>query len=340
MILLEKMKAPNLFVFNPEHDLALAADLTNPYTPPASVLKLKKNLSLLPASFADNGDFILIPDNIPSSEFSRLPFLEVCREKNIKIVTPSQSNFAQLHFHRVIPWGWDLALKKLLLDLNIEPDILPSDQNLSDIRDLSHRRLTIPFRKSVCDFLREEIHLPATELFSIDDVTRFLQDYPLCYLKAPWSSSGRGIIVSDHISEKGLFEWAHGTLKRQGSILAEPKWSRILDFATEWFIDKNEVFFIGYSLFETSSRGKYHGNSRAPQEEILKTINSVTNLDPHIIEAQKKALQELVAPRYSGPLGIDMLADNNGRINYCVEINLRLTMGFINLKNGIEKLKE
>ena len=30
---------------------------------------------------------------------------------------------------------------------------------------------------------------------------------------------------------------------------------------------------------------------------------------------------------YVGPVGIDMLADKDGRVNPCVEINLRHTMG-------------
>ena len=46
-----------------------------------------------------------------------------------------------------------------------------------------------------------------------------------------------------------------------------------------------------------------------------------------MIELQRDAIAEVVAPGYSGPLGIDMLATGDGRINPCVEMNLRMTMG-------------
>lgn len=50
-----------------------------------------------------------------------------------------------------------------------------------------------------------------------------------------------------------------------------------------------------------------------------------------IIDAQKTILQSMIAPRYSGPVGIDMLATADGHINPCVEINLRMTMGMVAL---------
>ena len=40
-------------------------------------------------------------------------------------------------------------------------------------------------------------------------------------------------------------------------------------------------------------------------------------------------MTEMVAPHDTGPLGVDMLAGNDGTLNPCIELNLRRTMGFV-----------
>lgn len=318
-----------LYIFNPEHDLALATGKSF-FTPPAQVVKLKNHLSLLPATYADNGDLILIPEEVPHHQLPSLPHFDVVRAKNITPVWPWQlPQFAQ-SFIKIVPWGWDLALYTFLLNNGCPECLLPSPESILNIRNLSHRRVTIPFRQTVACHLNRPLKNPASELFSLQEVENFLASHAVAYFKAPWSSSGRGIVVSDHISRKGLLEWSHGVLKKQGSVIAEPVWHRVADFASEWFIDSKQSKFLGYSVFQTSSRGKYHGNVRASQDELKKIIREkAPAMNDDIIEAQKIALDKLIAPFYSGPLGIDMLSDATGNINECVEINLRLTMGFI-----------
>ena len=50
------------------------------------------------------------------------------------------------------------------------------------------------------------------------------------------------------------------------------------------------------------------------------------------------AIDELIAPHYDGPVGIDMMFywDENGKIalNPCVEVNLRMTMGMVTAAMG------
>ena len=83
------LEAKKLFVFNPEHDLALAVG-SGSYTPPAEVIKLRKEKSLLPALFADNGDFVLLPSQLSYNEISQLPFFDITTSKNIEILTPEK----------------------------------------------------------------------------------------------------------------------------------------------------------------------------------------------------------------------------------------------------------
>jgi hypothetical protein len=48
-----------LHVFNPEHDLALAADLSN-FTAPHAGRQLRADLGFLPAIWADDDDVVLV----------------------------------------------------------------------------------------------------------------------------------------------------------------------------------------------------------------------------------------------------------------------------------------
>ena len=50
-----------LYVFNPEHDLALAANLAN-FTAPHAGRQLRHDLGYLPALWASNDDYILVDD--------------------------------------------------------------------------------------------------------------------------------------------------------------------------------------------------------------------------------------------------------------------------------------
>ena len=327
----ETISATNLFVFNPEHDLALAVGC-GPYTPPAKVVRLRKEFSLLPALYAANSDFIIIPDKIPVTELETLRFFDIALKKNLKIISFEDIQNHLDDFSKIFPWGWDHAIYNDLSSYGVPPLMLPPPAQINKIRELSHRRTSIKFRERISQLLGVTYKNPSLELFSIEETELFLNQYPLSYYKAPWSSSGYGIVVSDHISRKGLLEWSHGIIRKQGSLIAEPAWNRIFDFASEWWIKNKVPEFIGYSVFMTSSRGKYHGNMEGSQKMLLDEIKKYApGFDSRIIEAQKIVLAELIAPYYSGPLGIDMFVDSNGDINHCVEINLRFTMGFVNL---------
>lgn len=321
-----------LFVFNPEHDLALAVG-KGPYTPPAEVISLRKTQSLLPALYAGDSDLILLQEMTLPDSFSSLQYYQQAKDKNLRIITPDKLNNISVLIDKVVPWGWDFHIKKFLLDNGIPFSLLPDDSTLQKIRELSHRRLTIPFRKAVSRQMEVDVKKPVKECFSLEEALEFLAIHKEVFYKAPWSSSGHGIVLSSHIKPKGLQEWILGTIRRQGSVMAEPAWDKSLDFASEWLLDSGKANFLGFSVFEASSRGKYHGNLRLSQTKLLKIIQEkAPEFNDKIILAQQSALESFIAPFYDGPVGIDMLADASGEINSCVEINLRMTMGMIGLQ--------
>ena len=92
-----------LYVFNPEHDLALASNLIN-FTPPKAGRLLRNDLEFLPKFYASAGDKILLHhDRRPLQDLSSLPITEV------------------------VPWGWDRAICAELRRLGVSDRLLPSD---------------------------------------------------------------------------------------------------------------------------------------------------------------------------------------------------------------------
>ena len=50
-----------LYVFNPEHDIALAANLSN-FTSPLAGRKLRYDIGYIPALWAGDDDYVLVDD--------------------------------------------------------------------------------------------------------------------------------------------------------------------------------------------------------------------------------------------------------------------------------------
>ena len=318
-----------LFIFNPETDFALASSSAN-YTPPRAVSEMRKKDSLIPAVFADNGDAILLLDTADEQFLSKQKYYSLLKAKNLKTIGLNELADDTQSVSRIMPWGWNPSLARLLAEAGIAQSLLPDKATLDTYRRLSHRRTVIPFMQ-LLQSLNPKLKFPLPlELKNMAEIEEFVDAYPGVYLKAPWSGAGRGIATTRRRGRKLLLEWASGTLRRQGSLIAEKEFDRVADFASEWVIENGYPRYIGLSFFETSPDGRYHGNLSAPQEVIMeKILENVPGFDMEIVSTQQKVLASLIAPHYSGPLGIDMFADSSGAINPCVEINLRFTMGHV-----------
>lgn len=306
---------PNIYIFNPDTDYALAKG-TAYYTPPKSILRLTRDMALFPNRFADCGDIV-----IPYSDISN--FMSYIQ------------NTENIRDYRICPWGWNAVIRRELIEAGVPDDMLPSEEDIDRLRNFSHRRTSIKANLILNDFLRnigfESPNLSPIPLeFTNEDALLqcLKEDDADAFLKAPWSSSGRGILFTGDCTEEQIRQWSHGIIRRQGSLMYEVAADKAIDFATEWIIRKGTPIFLGLSLFETSGRGKYHGNALLSQAEIEE---SIARHAPHFnyrwIKAQHEMLIQLVSDRYDGPLGIDMLVTKQGNIRGCIEINFRMTMG-------------
>lgn len=290
------------------------------YSPPRAIAALKKRWELLPAVWASPNDLILASDTESTSLIKSL-----ITNKRIEIVGCDAIRGLEV---RPEPWGWNLALRNELARLGVANLDLPDSRKLKEWRELAHRKTTLQFhqlwRETFGECLTEFPRVCCLPEDALKAIAKF--DGEAC-MKLPWSSSGRGIWFTHCLTEAKISDIVRGAIKRQGAVIIEKAERVVFDFASEWECANGDSRFIGYSVFQTERAG-YSGNLSASQEEIKSIIESAIGCDAHIlVEKQRKVLNKIVAPRYEGPLGVDMFYTDDGRINPCVEINLRRTMG-------------
>ena len=233
----------------------------------------------------------------------------------------------------IVPWGWNHALKKRLINEGVDPSTLPSEEELQFIRTHSRREfaLDVHSRLSCRDSLviKPDYRTVAT---SISEIEEFISAHGSVVLKSPLSGSGKGIrFVRERLSEsdKG---WCRRTLDKQGSVIAERRFEIIKECAMLFECHHEGIDFIGYSLFE-SRNGVYSRNIPASNHEIEDIIAEY--IPRETLTAIREGLTSILAAtlvgHYEGFLGVDqMICQTDSTIFIPVsEINLRMTMGLI-----------
>ena len=320
------VKMANLHIFNPEHDIALASNLAN-FTAPHAGRQLRADLGFLPSIWAKEDDFILV-DHVEYAE-------KACKRFRYRKCQRLVETLPDSDIERISVWGWDKALKATLRRKGVAEWLLPTDEQLEHIRQLSHRRtsaLLLPLLQT------KGTVGESFECTKPEEVETLLQKYGQIVLKAPWSSSGRGLRFCDAArlvdSEKLIMNnWFRNLVERQGSVMVEPYYAKVKDFGMEFSADgQGNIHYEGLSLFHTVN-GAYMGNilatERAKQEMLSRYIP-----DDFIACIREKIISCLDLGDYAGPFGIDMMIVKSADgflLHPCVEINLRRTMGHVAL---------
>lgn len=340
-----------LHIFNPEHDIALASGLSN-FTAPHAGRQLRHDLGFLPALWAEPGDGILVDDpDYTQRQWDRAS-ARLLRTLGFKRSSGDERLFYAASkpissCTDVCPWGWNSALKALLLRRGVDERVLPPDDALITIRDLSHRRTA----SRLLPVLRDEISrqrqmsaggITAGESFectSPQELEQLLEHYGQLVLKSPWSSSGRGLrFLSVGRTSVTMHEgWIHNIIATQGSVMAEPYYNKVKDLGMEFEVDgEGAVSYLGLSLFHTEN-GAYTGNIIATEKTKKQMISRY--IPANLLSIVRENICTLTRPlfegRYCGPFGVDMMvvATDDGQLalHPCVEINLRRTMGHVAL---------
>ncbi|MBQ9077905.1 MAG: hypothetical protein IJY31_08725 [Muribaculaceae bacterium] len=315
----------HIHLFNPENDLALASGLTH-YTPPPNARLLHDAGAALPLWYGDKGDKVIMSD-------SHRPWVDyVTGTFNLGtgIFLPEECTSG----YAASPWGWSENARQQFINAGVSTDILPDSDKIAGMRRLSHRRITIEIISRLSETLGFKIPDIPFEAYTVTDVENYIRRHPGCYIKLPWSSSGRGVINSASLPDAELLRRCCGMIKRQGSVLCEPGLDKILDFAMLFECNGKRVVHSGYSSFFTDHGTAYSGNIVTDDSTLYRLISR--HIQPERLNAVSEALSsifsDIIAPYYHGAFGVDMmLYRDNGKISIapCVEVNLRMTMGIV-----------
>lgn len=320
-----------LYLFNPEHDLALASGEAN-YMAPASARRMASELALLPMWYAEEGSAVLAPSAY------NLDYVKKIQELlGLSVDLITEPELAIEPDLDIRPWGWDVALRKRLSVLGVDEVLLPSMGQLNDLREYSHRSKAVALLPELQ--LNEYFCGESYYLRTPEEWKRFVEGRKECLLKAPLSGSGKGLNWCKGIFTPFISGWCTRVAASQGGVIAEPIYNKVEDFAMEFYSDgAGELTFVGYSLFHTGKSGMYEGNCLLSNEAIRKKLAQYIPLEAlmDLENCLKYRLSALVGTVYKGYLGVDMMIcrfpENEKpvfRIHPCVEINLRMNMGVI-----------
>ena len=306
----------HLLLFNPEHDYALA-DNQPQFVALRSAAQFAYDCAPFMRYLTEDEAVVLDAYNPFGKEF--------------------QKNFAPMEnadrITKVTPWGWDAAAVYQLRRIGIPDALLPTDVQLSELRELAHRRTAIAAMEFLHDKHPHPEGLPMPPLFltELQQVEDFVKRTPDVIFKSPYSGNGRGHLYAHGTTNPTLLRQCGGVLKRQGGLIAERMYTVVQDFAMEFECRNGEVIFRGYSLFKTEHYG-YGGNLLMPDSAILQALSLYVNIEELAVVQSLVSdfLRQEVAPHYKGDAGVDMFVyqeDGAYKLHPFVGVNLRKTMG-------------
>jgi hypothetical protein len=342
----------NFYLFNPTCDYAIANHNAN-WQPNKILQKMEDDLSTLPMFFGSKIDFVLV-DRVTSREF-------IYSLKQLKIGIPKlilkkdslqNPHFINLPKNKLLPWGWSPAAHKFF---SSHKDSCSAEFRQSAVfkwkpehREIASRKFALGILKQLQSTLKAQYILTEDQIPTIciskNDFESVIEKWGNVMIKAPWSSSGRGLqpITKTPVHPK-VWEKVMGIVKEQGFAVVEPLLNKALDLALLFEIKKGKVEYIGTSYFFTNSKGQYEGNYLNGLPETI---------DQHILDFADFIVGEIRQPIintiensemamfYEGVFGVDTLIyfdkNNKLKINPCLEINVRHTMGLLALR--LEKL--
>lgn len=333
------MAQANIYYFNPTCELAVANGSFS-YLPPLLLREMEQNLSALPFVFATENDFVLT-GNHQSDQF-----LNYLSQKGFKL--PKFRTISELEalpegsFNAIIPWGWSPAAHFKFKNLK--------EKCTGDVSIWQEQCRLLYERKTSMELLKDILENNPFEwlatpsaigqlVFNPEEIELLLEEHQKLVLKAPLSSSGRGIqIIRKSKLNNANKQWISGILKQQKYLIAELLLEKVIDLSFHFEIESETIINdLGFTFFETNSNGQYKGTYIHP--DIHKLIPEITNSEEFTIRlrtvsnALKESLSNSVYSRlYKGFLGVDALLfreEDKLKIQPCIEVNCRMNMGIL-----------
>ena len=339
---------PNIYLFNPTCEYAVA-NAMHSWQPNRSLQKMEADLATLPMFLSYPEDHILV-DQLPAEQFldevQQLHFASPhFKEKRQAL---SKQKYIETPKNKLIPWGWSPAAHKLLAPLksacSVEFKRSPVFEWKPEYRNYYSKKYALGILRRVLVEFPDKNFMEEKNVGRVcttkTEIKNALKDWRQLMVKAPWSSSGRGLqpITKTPIHEK-VWEKLLGIINEQGYAMVEPLLDKQLDIAFQFYVKDGRVSFLGISNFTTDEKGQYQGNhlNGLPDSLDSEVRLFAEQLPQSIVEPLLNILESSeLARNYEGNLGVDALIfrDEQGklRVNPCLEINVRQNMGLLSLQ--------
>ena len=316
-----------LLIYNPTCEMAVQNNSVS-YQPPLRLQEFEKAMSSLMMYLALEGDMLV----------GEAPDDELCAFwQSFGVVIPrfvdKQRAMEALEVGAVLqPWGGSRQLY-YCFGRRAEADTFTSDK-----RRFFSRATSVEMESAVADIVKNASAYPhkyhiselSTILESADEMEARVRR-GMCAVKSMWSSSGRGVQLvrkAQHIEP--AITWARGKIRHDGGVVCEPFYRRLGEFTTLLYIRPDgEVEYIGTNYFEADEAGRFG-------KELLGRKSLSATEETEIATILSEAIKQLRwHDKYVGPVGIDGMAyeETSGerRLRCCTEVNMRHTMGNVNL---------
>jgi len=339
------MAKANIYYFNPTCELAVANGSFS-YQPPLLLQEMERDLAILPFAFCTKDDFVLT-ENLPSASFLKLLTDAGFNLPKFCLLTDLES-LPKDSINAIFPWGWSSAahfkLKHLKEKCSGSFKISPTFNWSSECKLLFERSTSLNFLNGILNnnppdwFIGKEMN--GQEVASCDEIDLLLEKYSPLVLKAPLSSSGRGIqIIRKTKLNTSNKQWISGVLKQQNYLIAEPYLEKLMDISFQFEISKDsEIKYLGHSIFETNSNGQYIGTLIRPNLKKYANEENIPKLEFMIEETAnvlKSAMKTSAYPKiHRGFIGVDALifrSQDSNMMQPCIEINSRMNMGILTM---------
>jgi hypothetical protein len=343
---------PDIYFYNPTCEYAVANGNAN-WQPNRILQKMEYDLCALPLFFAQKDDCVLV-EKIPSAEYiESLKKLDIAiPEFILKNDAIKNTAFINRPKNKLLPWGWSPSAHKFLSPLK---ESCSSEFQQSPVFNWKPEHRAVISRKFAAKILNQlqanisadfilPFELSPKVCFTRNNFETAVQQWGNVMIKAPWSSSGRGLqpITKTPVHPK-VWEKVLGIVYEQGYAIVEPYLNKVLDIALQFELKKGKAEFLGISNFYTNKKGQYEGNylnglPTNTEKYISEFADFITREIPQpIINTIENSEMAII---YEGIFGVDTLIycdeKNTLKINPCLEINVRHTMGMLALR--LEKM--